>query len=156
MRLAKAILNPSRAGFFVWLAVAIATLAVFCAAVIWHQQDSLLSRAVIGLNAALLAMGFVAVREVYRDVSEDRQALQQEIEQYGRIFKTSLDLILVTDRRGWFIRVSPSSEAILGYRPDEMIGHVGVDFIHPDDLERTREEMRAARHGLAGHIRIET
>ena len=147
MRLAKAILNPSRAGFFVWLAVAIATLAVFCAAVIWHQQDSLLSRAVIGLNAALLAMGFVAVREVYRDVSEDRQALQQEIEQYGRIFKTSLDLILVTDRRGWFIRVSPSSEAILGYRPDEMIGHVGVDFIHPDDLERTREEMRAARRG---------
>jgi PAS domain-containing protein len=34
-----------------------------------------------------------------------------------RIFETSLDLILVVDRGGTFLRVSPSSEAILGYRP---------------------------------------
>jgi signal transduction histidine kinase/CheY-like chemotaxis protein len=29
-----------------------------------------------------------------------------------------------------------------------MIGHSAVDFIHPDDLESTRQEMRAARRGL--------
>ena len=38
--------------------------------------------------------------------------------------------------------------AILGYDPAEMIGHSAVEFIHPDDLEATREEMRAARRGL--------
>ena len=32
-----------------------------------------------------------------------------------RIFDTSLDLILVADRRGTIMRVSPSSAAILGY-----------------------------------------
>ena len=36
---------------------------------------------------------------------------------------------------------------ILGYRPEEMIGHSAVEFIHPDDLDSTREEMRAARRG---------
>jgi signal transduction histidine kinase/CheY-like chemotaxis protein len=36
---------------------------------------------------------------------------------------------------------------ILGYRPDEMIGHSAVEFIHPDDLDSTRAEMRAARRG---------
>jgi len=29
-----------------------------------------------------------------------------------------------------------------------MIGHSAIDFIHPDDLESTRSEMRAARRGL--------
>jgi PAS domain S-box-containing protein len=28
-----------------------------------------------------------------------------------------------------------------------MIGHIGIDFIHPDDLDPTREEMRLARRG---------
>src|SRR2546423_5512172 len=64
-----------------------------------------------------------------------------------RIFDTSLDLILVVDRRGNFIRVSPSSLAILGYAPDEMIGRNAQEFLHPDDLESTRDNMRQARHG---------
>jgi PAS domain S-box-containing protein len=64
-----------------------------------------------------------------------------------RIFDTSLDLILVVDRRGFFLRVSPSSLAILGYRPEEMIGRSAKDFVHPDDLESTRSNMKLARRG---------
>lgn len=64
-----------------------------------------------------------------------------------RIFETSLDLILVVDRRGSFMRVSPSSLAILGYRPDEMVGRSAADFLLPADLENTRDEMRLARRG---------
>jgi PAS domain S-box-containing protein len=74
-------------------------------------------------------------------------ALKREIEERRRIFDTSPDLILVTDRQGNFTRVSPSCEAILGYRPEEMTGHSAVEFIYPDDLEPTRSEMRLARHG---------
>jgi PAS domain S-box-containing protein len=64
-----------------------------------------------------------------------------------RIFDTSLDLILVVDRRGVFLRVSPSSRAILGYAPEEMTGRNAKDFLFIDDLENTRAEMRLARHG---------
>ena len=63
------------------------------------------------------------------------------------LFDTSLDLILVTDRRGQFITISPSSKLILGYWPNEMTGRTGTEFIFPDDLERTRDEMRQARRG---------
>src|SRR5262249_38973478 len=38
-----------------------------------------------------------------------------------RIFETSLDLILVVDSKGNFLRVSPSSAAILGYAPGELV-----------------------------------
>jgi PAS domain S-box-containing protein len=64
-----------------------------------------------------------------------------------RIFDTSLDLILVVDRRGTFLRVSPSSRNILGYAAQEMIGRNAKEFILADDLENTRVEMRLARHG---------
>jgi PAS domain S-box-containing protein len=63
------------------------------------------------------------------------------------LFETSLDLILITDRRGQFIEISPSSMTILGYRPDEMTGRNGTGFIYPDDFDRTRNEMRQARRG---------
>lgn len=64
-----------------------------------------------------------------------------------RIFETSLDLIMVVDRRGTFIRLSPSSLAILGYRPDELIERCAAEILYPEDLDSTRGEMRAARRG---------
>ena len=64
-----------------------------------------------------------------------------------RLFETSLDLILVVDRQGTFIRVSPSARAILGRDPADMVGQSAVGYIHPDDLDSTRTEMRMARRG---------
>jgi PAS domain S-box-containing protein len=64
-----------------------------------------------------------------------------------RIFETSLDLILVVDSRGTFIRVSPSSMAILGYDPAELAGRSAREILHHEDLDSTRQEMRQARYG---------
>lgn len=64
-----------------------------------------------------------------------------------RLFETSLDLILVVDRKGKYLRVSPSCRKIIGYAPEELIGRSGVGFVHPEDLENVRNEMRAARQG---------
>jgi PAS domain S-box-containing protein len=92
----------------------------------------------------------VGASAIVRDVSERKRAeaaINQQIEERRRIFETSQDLILVTDTKGSFVQVSPSSMTILGYEPAEMIGHSAVEFIHPDDLDSTRAEMRAARRG---------
>ncbi|MEK9969398.1 MAG: ATP-binding protein [Ferrovibrio sp.] len=64
-----------------------------------------------------------------------------------RLFETSLDLILVVDRKGNLIRVSPSSHAILGRPHASMAGRNAIDFLFADDLENTRNEMRLARRG---------
>ncbi len=85
---------------------------------------------------------------ISRDITEanrTREALNRETEERQRIFETSQDLILVTDTQGVLVQVSPSSKAILGYAPEEMIGHGTVRFIYSDDLNNTRDEMRAAR-----------
>ncbi|TPQ28427.1 hybrid sensor histidine kinase/response regulator [Bradyrhizobium guangdongense] len=85
-----------------------------------------------------------------RNVTEARRmerALQQQLEERRQIFDTSQDLIMIMDARGYVAQISPSSATILGYQPQEMVGRSGADFIHPDHLERSREEMRALRHG---------
>ena len=71
-----------------------------------------------------------------------------------RIFDTSLDLILVVDRRGVFLRVSPSSRAILGYAPEDMIGRNAKDFIFIDDLESAEQRLTGTRRLLTDLARI--
>jgi len=92
----------------------------------------------------------IGVSKIVRDVTESkrtRSELSRETEERQRIFETSQDLILVTDSVGNFVQVSPSVAQILGYQPEEMVGHSAVEFIHADDLDSTRQEMRAARRG---------
>ena len=43
-------------------------------------------------------------------------------------------VFLVMDPRGTILRVSASATAETGFRPDELIGHSGYDFIYPDDV----------------------
>jgi PAS domain S-box-containing protein len=91
--------------------------------------------------------GWVATHE---DVTDRRQAearVAKEADENRSLFDTSQDLILVTDRLGTFVRVSPISSSILGYSPEEMVGRNGAEFVHSADLESTRNEMRQARRG---------
>ena len=90
-----------------------------------------------------------------RSLTEARRAeraLQQQLEERRQLFDTSQDLVMIMSSRGHIVQISPSSETILGYRPDEMIGRSGDDFIHPAHLERSREEMRELRRG--GHPKL--
>ncbi|HEX3972532.1 MAG TPA: PAS domain S-box protein [Stellaceae bacterium] len=129
---------------------ATAGLTLCTAAILYETRDVL---TIAGWTIALLVAWILAIREfriavpAARQIAREHSALEHEIELHRRIFETSLDLILVTDRKGQFIEVSPSAGAVLGYEPSHMIGHWGSEFIYPDDLDSTRNEMRLARRG---------
>lgn len=111
----------------------------------------------INVAAACVVLGLLLLRwlptasreraDADNNIRQTSNALTQETEERRRLFETSLDLILITDRQGNLIRVSPSSAATLGYSPEEMIDHSAIEFIYPDDLAPTRREMRLARRG---------
>ncbi len=86
---------------------------------------------------------------VMRDVTERKKA-DEAMAVIKRIFENSQDLILVVDRRGKFIEVSPSSKTLLGYEAEEMVGRSAQEFLYSVDLENTRMEMRNARR--EGHV----
>ncbi|MFT4120373.1 PAS domain S-box protein [Bradyrhizobium sp.] len=92
----------------------------------------------------------IGVSKIVHDITEEKRArevLRRETEERRSVFETSQDLILVTDSVGNFVQVSPSVTDILGLKPEDLIGRSATEFIHPDDLESTRNEMRAARRG---------
>ncbi len=81
------------------------------------------------------------------DMNQKTAALSKEIDERRQLFESSLDLILIVDREGNFIRVSPSVYATLGRRAEDMIGHNAGEFVYAEDLENARSEMRHARRG---------
>ncbi|MCK6451135.1 MAG: PAS domain S-box protein [Alphaproteobacteria bacterium] len=107
----------------------------------WRRQAWIASLSWAISSAAAIG-GVLALLRILRS-SERRLERVRATNQ--RIFDTSVDLILVSDRKGNIVQVSPSAFAILGYHPEEMEGHNAIEFVHPADLEGTRNEMRAAR-----------
>lgn len=62
-----------------------------------------------------------------------------------------LDAVCVVEPDGRFVFVSAASEQVFGYRPEEMVGRLIFDFVHPDDLEYTKGT--AATVMAAGSVR---
>ncbi len=64
-----------------------------------------------------------------------------------RHFDLSRDMICVAGFDGYFKRVNPAFERILGFSEEELLGRPFVEFVHPDDRERTEEEAAAIGAG---------
>lgn len=66
-----------------------------------------------------------------------KQALLESEGQYRLISEYSMDLITRTtaDDERFFLYVSPSSQTLLGYSPEELIGTRACDYYHPDEIQ---------------------
>jgi diguanylate cyclase (GGDEF)-like protein/PAS domain S-box-containing protein len=76
-----------------------------------------------------------AIDDVSAEV-EARDELALREAEYRVLAEHSGDCISRHDLDGTYLYVSPSSESMLGYKPEEMVGRTGHDLncIHPDDL----------------------
>jgi PAS domain S-box-containing protein len=61
----------------------------------------------------------------------------------------SLDVICSIDEAGRFVQVSPASEKVWGYKPEELIERRYMDLVHPDDHELTIRAAQAITSGEA-------
>ncbi|WP_017721361.1 PAS domain S-box protein [Kamptonema formosum] len=57
-----------------------------------------------------------------------------------RLFSVSADLLAIADMDGYFKRVNPAVETILGYTAEEFLAARWIELIHPDDRARTVAE----------------
>jgi len=78
-------------------------------------------------------------------VNEARRARAQN--ELDRIFNLSSDLIAVADFEGHFTRVNPAVEQILGYTAAEFLARPYLQFVHPNDREKTRAETTRILQG---------
>ncbi len=68
---------------------------------------------------------------------EAERALEEKTGELERFFNLSLDLLCIADTEGRFIRLNREWEKTLGYSLERMEGARYLDFVHPDDIEKT-------------------
>jgi PAS domain S-box-containing protein len=62
-------------------------------------------------------------------------------------FTLSLDMLCIADFSGYFRKLNPAWEKTLGFTREELQSRPMFDFVHPDDLERTRAQNLTVRTG---------
>ena len=70
-----------------------------------------------------------------------RRTLPQGRGELDLFFDLSPDLCCIATAEGYFLKVNKAWENALGYTSKELISRPYLDFVHPDDFEKTREAM---------------
>jgi PAS domain S-box-containing protein len=68
-------------------------------------------------------------------------------EMEDRFFAESIDMLCFLDFNGHFKRLNPAWERTLGFTREELKSKPFIEFVHPDDRERTLNQKAAVRGG---------
>jgi PAS domain S-box-containing protein len=77
----------------------------------------------------------------------ERKRAEEDLE---RFFTLSRDLLCLAGFDGYFKRVNPAWERVLGYTIDELLARPYLEFVHPDDRQSTA--MQADTLGDGGNV----
>ena len=66
---------------------------------------------------------------------------------YPKLIHLMLDTVFVVDSDNLIVFVSDACETLLGYRADELTGTPITDYMHPEDLARTRASIVRVMNG---------
>ena len=79
------------------------------------------------------------------------EALEQELAQYRSkdnlydsfdyFFNETSDLICIANLDGFFLKVNPAFTKTLGYTEKELLQKQFINYVHPEDVEKTRQEI---------------
>ncbi len=75
------------------------------------------------------------------------EELRQNEKRFRMIAQSSSDMIHLSDTDGTLLFVNRATETLLGYPAEELIGSQILNLVHPDDRERTRQNMAAIAAG---------
>jgi PAS domain S-box-containing protein len=95
-------------------------------------------------QSRLLAANRALNRGFEEKIAEARHA-REELDRY---FTMSRDLLCIAGYDGYFKRINPAWEKLLGWSTEELLAKPYLLFIHPDDVERTRQEGERQSQGL--------
>ena len=91
----------------------------------------------------------------WRDVTHtyrEQMVLAESERRYRLLADNTRDVILEADHNGRFVWVSDSVTAVLGWQPEEVLGRMGSEVIHPADRERARAEQHRVVPGNSVHL----
>lgn len=67
--------------------------------------------------------------------------------EFQNFFQLSKDLVCIANVNGHFYKVNPSFTDVLGYSKEELEGKPFLDFLHPEDIDKTFKEVEKLSNG---------
>ncbi len=128
---APIVLVASELGLWAGLTAAVLSIGLLIA---WMQNEAV---TVGAAGYATRAGTFLLVGVLVGWLTDRHRALEH---QSSRHFELSLDILGAAGFDGHFKRVNPGFEKTLGYDAEEFCSRPFLDFVHPDDRERTEAE----------------
>ncbi len=92
----------------------------------------------------------VTQMELRRSVSDLSRAIRERRmteEELDQLFTVSLDMLCIAGFDGYFKRINPAWEKLLGIPIEELLSKPFNEFVHPDDRERTTAEAERLDEG---------
>jgi diguanylate cyclase (GGDEF)-like protein/PAS domain S-box-containing protein len=80
--------------------------------------------------------------ECQRDAAVE--ALRKSEKYFREITEHSSDILIITDKDGIIKYCSRTFFRFIGYKPEEVLGKNGFEFVHPDDVQRAAEDYARA------------
>lgn len=111
----------------------------------------------VTLNASHDADGEATVIGSLREINlrvENERELQSERNRYRALAEHASDVVVQTDADGRILWLSPSITAHAGWQPDELVGRLTEDLVHPLDAEAIRESRIVVESGRASRVRV--
>lgn len=76
-------------------------------------------------------------------------------ERFRHLLEHAADVILEVNSEGVLRFVSPSATTASGYQVDELLGRSVLDLVHPEDVAKTRNALRAAVAAPMARVNVE-
>jgi PAS domain S-box-containing protein len=95
----------------------------------------------VEISVKLIEVDKPYLLSIARDISE-RKRLELEKEQYFKFFNLSINPMCIADPYGCFTQVNPAFSKLTGYSEIELVSKPFLDFVLPEDRQRTEGEMK--------------
>ena len=72
-----------------------------------------------------------------------------EVHELRRYFEIMNDMLCVANTKGYYTSVNPEFVRVLAYTEAELLSRPIYNFVHPEDVEKSKAAMGALSHGVA-------
>lgn len=97
----------------------------------WLATENL---SAVYLSLFCLFAASISVGRVLEELRANMARLAESESRFRLLAENSTDMISRHDTLGNYLYASPSCRILLGYEPEELVGHSAFEFIHPDDI----------------------
>jgi PAS domain S-box-containing protein len=110
----------------------------------WDFKYHVLGGLLFLVGQSLLIFVLLAQSNRRRTAEEDLRRKKEELDKF---FSMNLDLLCIADTEGYFLRLNPAWEKILGFSLAELMSKPFLELVHPEDVAATRKAILTLSDG---------